>query len=248
MAELVKPDLGGIERHAFIPCDEGVPPLVTHIQQDRVIGERFAIIPLENRRTQYRLRADTEAQAIANIREAYRSKIPECIPVSLYDFSALPVDGEYVPSISVNATVACRLAVRLRYAVWEAGGMQPGRNGVGAAQVITNTGGYRLVPAIVRTRGRLANCRHAAFSIYPQTNLVIVQAFVTRDTQVVRIGRIRWDDPARLPVIEPVWEGEDHHSAPARFYEAVCTALDKANTVSCREAMFVRHKKRRDAA
>ena len=232
-----------IEKYAYVPCNDGRPLLAVHMQYDKVLNERFAMFPLETSLTMPRLANENAGQAMENGMREIIGKKPHDIPMDIYRLHLVQKNGLYIPHVSLSAVEIAKVAVRFKYTVWESGGKQPGYNGIGAAQIITNRAGAKMHPAIVRQSGHLANGRHAAFSIYPETNLVIVQAFIQHDQQTARIGEIRWEHTITVPTVVPLWEGSDHHAAPNPFYDAVCAVLDKANTVNCEQPMFISAKR-----
>jgi len=227
----------GIEHHAFIPITTGKRPILAiHLQHEGRLN--FAVFAMEYEAALRNCKATSESKAYQNAMEKLAEKTAG-LPLDLYQVRVIPHgNGMFVPYLSLNPKEAVRHAARLRYTVWEAGGMN--KAGKGAAQIVTNVAGARLIPAAVRKCGTLANGRHAAFSLFPGTNLHLVQSMVTDQKQVVRIGQVLWNDASDLPYVNIIWEGSDHRQVPEPFYDAACVALDKANKPNCREPMFIR--------
>jgi len=232
-----------IEKYAYVPSKgDGKPLLSVNMQYDKVLREYFALFPVDAKMEMPRLASTSSGEALqAGAAEVIR-RLPPGVPLDIYHLNVVQKKGRFIPCVTMSAPVLAHVAVRFKYAVWESGGMQYEKDSgkqEGYSQIVTNRGGAALKPAIVRQSGHLANSRHAAFSIYPKTNLVVVNASVKGEKQSIRITRVDWCDLSQIPSLDLVWEGENHNHTPNPYYDAVCAALDKANTLNCKVPMFI---------
>ena len=121
-------------------------------------------------------------------------------------------------------------------ALWEAGG---GYSNTGEATIIASPSGGPKKAIYIRSRGPLANERHALIPI--EVGDHIIEANHHRKDFEIEIYKIL-DFEEETAVVEQVYEfsrGEWDKEPPAYLEQAVHTAMHKATCYHCREPHYI---------